>query len=131
MKNGSFAVNKGDNSKFAGLDENTKDLAGNPRLYQDDIDLGAYESQFDIVTEIIEASDYFKVLANPTMDIYKLISSKMIEIAELRDLNGKLINKSSVNETETIIDLRSLSTGVYIVSAKFGEKMRVVKVLKR
>lgn len=131
MKNGSFAVNKGDNSKFAGLDENTKDLAGNPRRYQDDIDLGAYESQFDIVTEIIEASDYFKVLSNPTMDIYKLISSKIIEIAELRDLNGKLINKSSVNETETIIDLRSLSTGVYIVSAKFGEKMRVVKVLKR
>src|SRR5690606_4302246 len=39
------AVNTGNNSLFPDLDENTLDLAGNPRLFGAVIDLGAYESQ--------------------------------------------------------------------------------------
>ncbi|WP_412465751.1 MBG domain-containing protein [Pedobacter sp. KLB.chiD] len=43
------AINKGDNSLFTGLDANSRDLAGNARVYQYNsngaIDLGAYELQ--------------------------------------------------------------------------------------
>ncbi|GEM_PF-1204277 len=42
------AVNEGSNSLFTGLNANTKDLAGNPRVYQYGsgiIDMGAYELQ--------------------------------------------------------------------------------------
>ncbi|MFD1631135.1 T9SS type A sorting domain-containing protein [Pseudopedobacter beijingensis] len=45
----SIAVNAGGNALYANLDENTKDLAGNPRVYRYNdagiIDLGAYELQ--------------------------------------------------------------------------------------
>ncbi|WP_300598404.1 right-handed parallel beta-helix repeat-containing protein [Niabella sp.] len=43
LKPTSPAVNKGSNTLFAGLDANTRDLAGNPRLSGAAIDLGAYE----------------------------------------------------------------------------------------
>ena len=53
LKNGGAAVNVGSNALFTGLDANTKDLAGNPRVYDfangGIIDLGAYEYQGDPV----------------------------------------------------------------------------------
>jgi hypothetical protein len=47
LKNGSPAVDKGDDDLYVNLTQNTKDLAGNARVYQFNggvIDLGAYES---------------------------------------------------------------------------------------
>ncbi len=38
------AINAGDNSLFPGLSAQTKDLAGSPRLFGTNIDMGAYES---------------------------------------------------------------------------------------
>ncbi|ADY52959.1 Fibronectin type III domain protein [Pseudopedobacter saltans DSM 12145] len=50
------AVNKGSNTSFTGLDANTKDLAGNARVYKyasaGVIDMGAYELQADAATAI-------------------------------------------------------------------------------
>ncbi|WP_410220952.1 YDG domain-containing protein [Pedobacter sp.] len=50
------AVNKGSNALFTGLDANTKDLAGNARVYKyataGVIDMGAYELQADAATAI-------------------------------------------------------------------------------
>ncbi|MCJ0741862.1 YDG domain-containing protein [Pedobacter montanisoli] len=50
------AVNKGSNASFTGLDANTKDLAGNARVYKyasaGVIDMGAYELQADAATAI-------------------------------------------------------------------------------
>ncbi len=50
LQNGSPAVNTGVNALYAGLDANTKDLAGNPRVHKFTtggiIDLGAYESTY-------------------------------------------------------------------------------------
>ncbi len=43
-KVGSPVINTGDQTLFAGLNTNTKDLAGNPRLTGANIDLGAYEA---------------------------------------------------------------------------------------
>lgn len=49
LKPNSPAVNKGSNAFFDGLNAHTKDLAGNPRVYDSSnsglIDMGAYESQ--------------------------------------------------------------------------------------
>lgn len=49
LKNTSLAVNTGNNMLFTGLNANTKDLAGNPRVYEfaneGVIDMGAYEHQ--------------------------------------------------------------------------------------
>jgi len=54
LKNGSPAINAGNNALFTGLDENTEDLAGNPRVqnFADGgiIDLGAYESPYEELT---------------------------------------------------------------------------------
>ncbi len=45
LKSGSPVINKGSNALFSGLDENTRDLAGNTRLFGPAIDIGAYEYQ--------------------------------------------------------------------------------------
>lgn len=44
----SKALNGGRNALFQGLDETTKDLAGNPRLYATSIDMGVYELHYII-----------------------------------------------------------------------------------
>lgn len=43
LKENSPAKNTGNNALYAGLDEDTKDLSGNPRLAGPNIDMGAYE----------------------------------------------------------------------------------------
>ena len=50
LKNGAVAVDAGNNDLFTDLDENTLDLAGNPRLNGTTIDLGAYESSIVPIT---------------------------------------------------------------------------------
>jgi hypothetical protein len=51
LKSGSVAIDVGDEDLYAGLDANTKDLAGNARVYQFSgggvLDLGAYESSYN------------------------------------------------------------------------------------
>ncbi|MBB4119762.1 hypothetical protein GGR32_002068, partial [Mesonia hippocampi] len=44
LKNGSPAINTGDNNIYTGDINNDTDLAGNPRLYDNIIDIGAFES---------------------------------------------------------------------------------------
>ncbi|MGO3719594.1 MAG: beta strand repeat-containing protein, partial [Mesonia hippocampi] len=45
LANNSPAINTGDNSIYTGDINNDTDLAGNPRLYNNTIDIGAFESQ--------------------------------------------------------------------------------------
>lgn len=45
LKSTAVVINKGNNSFFTGLDSSTLDLAGNPRLDDTMIDMGAYEFQ--------------------------------------------------------------------------------------
>jgi len=56
LKLGSPVINKGDNIHFSGLNENTKDLAGNARVYNYTtggiIDMGAYESPYNSSLEV-------------------------------------------------------------------------------
>jgi len=46
----SAAVNSGDNALYTGTLATDKDLAGNPRVFQNTIDLGAYEAQALVIT---------------------------------------------------------------------------------
>ncbi|HRP90477.1 MAG TPA: choice-of-anchor Q domain-containing protein [Edaphocola sp.] len=52
LKSTAPVINKGDNSLFPNLNGSTIDLAGNPRLFQNIIDMGTYESQFNIPAPI-------------------------------------------------------------------------------
>ncbi len=63
LSDASPAIDAGDNSLFPGLDGDTKDLAGNTRLINANIDLGAYESQ----TVLIQPQ-----IINPIADITKM-----------------------------------------------------------
>ncbi|AUC86356.1 hypothetical protein CW731_14190 [Polaribacter sp. ALD11] len=52
LKTGSIAVNAGSNTLFTDAGGNVttdKDLAGNPRVFQNIIDMGAYESQTELI----------------------------------------------------------------------------------
>src|SRR5690606_13651669 len=62
-------VNEGSNALFSGLDANTLDLAGNPRLFGATIDFGAYELQTApviVITPNTEGIVYVKTMATGT-----------------------------------------------------------------
>ncbi|MFD1629851.1 choice-of-anchor Q domain-containing protein [Pseudopedobacter beijingensis] len=70
LKNTSPLINKGDNSLYTGLDANTKDLAGNARVYKFSgsgiIDMGAYEYQGDPVIVITPTNNILYVKKGAT-----------------------------------------------------------------
>ncbi len=63
LKHDASAVNAGNNALFVGLTTNTKDLAGNSRLYGLAIDMGAYEYQ---LTPDVSGIIYVKETATGT-----------------------------------------------------------------
>ncbi|MCO5247440.1 MAG: T9SS type A sorting domain-containing protein [Chitinophagales bacterium] len=90
LKINSLAVNNGSNALFVGLNGNTKDLAGNARVYRYTtggiIDLGAYESLYDsplsadtghiiYVKEIATGTGSGNTWNNATNDLYHAIQT--------------------------------------------------------
>ncbi|MBB4118810.1 hypothetical protein GGR32_001090, partial [Mesonia hippocampi] len=66
LKDGSPAINTGDNSLYTGDINNDTDLAGNPRLYDNIIDMGAFESQTPAIILTPDANNILYVNKNVT-----------------------------------------------------------------
>ncbi|MGO3707350.1 beta strand repeat-containing protein, partial [Mesonia hippocampi] len=66
LKDGNPAINTGDNSLYTGDINNDTDLAGNPRLYDNIIDMGAYESQTPTIILTPDANNILYVNKNVT-----------------------------------------------------------------
>lgn len=70
------------------------------------------------------------IYPNPTSTQVTIKSDKLIQIVQVKDLNGKLIYEVHSNAMETVIDLGELSDGVYIleITSDFGSKIeRIIK----
>ncbi|MBB4119281.1 hypothetical protein GGR32_001579, partial [Mesonia hippocampi] len=66
LKDGSPAINTGSNSLYTGDINNDTDLAGNPRLYDNMIDMGAFESQTPTIILTPDANNILYVDKNVT-----------------------------------------------------------------
>jgi len=113
-------IDAGNNALFAGLDENTKDLADNPRVYNSGIiDLGAYEYQgLKIITSVAEQKNKslsIQIYPNPATEQITISDLKGNEIITIYDATGTMVTQLKGNTTETTIALDHLNAGIYHV----------------
>jgi hypothetical protein len=86
----------------------------------------------DITTGINDVSNSFdfSIFPNPTTDIIKISSSKEATI-EILNINGQIIKTINHDSGEFSVDIRDLSSGVYIIKAKTDKKIVTKKFIKQ
>jgi hypothetical protein len=121
----SAAINSGSNSAlnatYYRAMYTTTDFAGNTRILNSTIDMGAYE---------INSTTTGITLNNQNNSIFKVIENGIVfksnSFVEVISLSGKSVWKGLANN-QTI----RLAKGAYIVKATFGQKVEVEKVIVR
>jgi len=111
------------------------DLAGNPRIYNNVIDLGAYEWSTVGITDIIEMEDPVKIWPNPTEGKFKVQSSKFkveFQRIELVDIFGKVVvtleSRNNIDPVE--LDISHLPSGIYLLRTSLENKTINKKLVK-
>jgi len=123
---GSPAIDAGNNSYIsAGI---TTDLAGNARIHNSIVDLGAYEYDAALSTSDFTSFSEFTVYPNPSDSIVNVTSMEKIETIEIISLDGREIQ--SVSDSK--IDISTLSNGIYLLQVKTTEgKTGTKKIVKK
>jgi hypothetical protein len=82
---------------------------------------------------VIVKNDQAKVFPNPVTDIIQIEFSSVsavAESAEVFDLNGRLMLRSSQLRTMSSLDLRFLPVGIYSIRFHFSDRMETHRILK-
>jgi hypothetical protein len=104
---------------------NGTDLAGNPRIYNGLIDLGAYEYNSGAgIKEFLQAN--FTVFPNPAADQIKVSGLQGKETLRFYNINGQLLFTRKVT-SETNIPVGHLPSGMYFVKMNNGQTLKWVK----
>lgn len=106
LSSGSPAIDAGNNSYVVG----TEDLAGNSRIYNSTIDMGAYEFNGSNPSVGVEenAMSNINVFPNPASNTIQ-ISGWDVESVKIFDVNGSLVK----NSKSSIVSIEELEQGVY------------------
>lgn len=74
----------------------------------------------------------FSVTPNPATELIQIISEENVETYEITDLNGKLVSNGTLNSNLSTINVKHLSTGIYIIkAATTSGKTAVQKIVKQ
>lgn len=92
-------------------------------------DVMVVESSVDI--EEAWTTKFVKLFPNPAVNEVVITSEIPLGLIELKDLNGKVIYSSAVNDPHTTIDISRLSMGVYIIEVSNSEKKYIERMVKR
>ncbi|MEA3476724.1 MAG: right-handed parallel beta-helix repeat-containing protein [Bacteroidota bacterium] len=128
-------INKG-TPDTTGLYLPSSDLAGNDRIYEDIVDIGAYESQHSTSSPELLDGEGFRVYPNPGSGMYILecLQDKHEDLlVEIHGVNGERVYEIQPGgDTEIIpIDLSMLPGGIYFVTVySKGQVLFRQKVIK-
>jgi predicted outer membrane repeat protein len=111
------------------------DLAGNPRIINNILDMGAYEWYTVDVKDNYRNESPVKVWPNPTKGKFKVQSSKFkvpIQQVELVDIFGKIVLIQKVRDDNEPIefDISYLSSGIYLVRIFLADEYITKRLLK-
>jgi hypothetical protein len=89
-----------------------------------------YQSVLQVLGVKELEKDNVKIYPNPTADfVYvTLKSNSKIEDAEIYDASGRLVLKTKIDSGE--LDLRSLNSGIYMISFK-NPDLKPIKIIKK
>ncbi len=108
------------------------DLAGNMRIVQDTIDIGAYENQLTTNITYSGKSDKILVFPNPATDklIIRIPQNQFHKgWAILNDINGNPVLKIQIENSLQEYDLSFLPRGIYIMKITSGELINTEKII--
>lgn len=126
LQAGSPAIDSGNNSFISA--GTTTDLAGNARIHNSIIDLGAYEYNAALSTNNFNSFSEFTVFPNPGNSIVSVICIELIDNIQIISLDGREIK--SVSDSK--IDISALSNGIYLLRVKTTSgKTGIKKIIKK
>jgi len=101
-----------------GLELPEEDAFGNPRIFGNRIDIGAYENQTEVWNNVfsLEKNMQITYYPNPVQNSLniKIESKELInKNLEIYDINGKLLKTMQISNNTITIDVSDLETGVY------------------
>jgi hypothetical protein len=122
LQAGSSCINTGNpNGTYT-----STDIAGNPRVSENIIDIGAYEYQ-GISTEFPDSKKgmEFRFVPNPSTGKFILRNSDVGKI-EIYDILGKIVSTQNVNQKNQAIeiDLSGSKRGVYVAKYTLNDQTR-------
>ncbi|NOR87862.1 MAG: T9SS type A sorting domain-containing protein, partial [Bacteroidales bacterium] len=115
------------NSDTTGLNIPLVDLDGNPRIYEDIIDMGAYENQDQSVNIDYPRKDRIVFYPNPTKDVFYITGLEVLNIQVMNE-HGQLIIE---NSSSTKIDLGPYANGIYLVKITTNKQILTRKLMKQ
>lgn len=134
--NGNYNLQTSSPCKDVGLDTldyfPQLDLAGNPRLYGSEYDMGAYENQPGSFIAQNNFELEVSVFPNPTSGIIKINSKDLkIKNVEIIELTGKIVQQLSPDNSEFTIDISNFENGIYIMKIQTENKIITTKIIKK
>ncbi len=113
------------------------DIAGNPRVFDGRIDIGAYEYQWPIFTASVSQTE-FEVYPNPTNGIIFIQMQDVNNISgnleiEIYDMPGEIICSKNFNTKQTThnIDISSSPNGIYFLKIYDKDKLYICRIVKQ
>lgn len=138
LENNSPAHDFGDNSLYSQISattpENSVDLANNPRLFGDNIDLGVYEIQEPVsIEKITVPTNQTHIYPNPTLDIIHITSKtdSFNQVSVYSPQGTLVLQKLLQNTKETSIDIASLPAGVYLLTISYETNDNTYRIVKK
>ena len=104
---------------MSGFDIPEFDIAGNQRIIDNIIDIGAYENQ--LVTSINDIeNNHISIYPNPSNGIFTITNYELeITNIEIIDITGQTIKQYSIfNNQHSIINLEEQPAGIYFINIK-------------
>jgi uncharacterized repeat protein (TIGR01451 family) len=77
-----------------------------------------------------EIDDSVKIYPNPSKDIVNIIADGNINCFELYDVQGRLLQLSTVNDVNAKLDISQRASGMYFVKVKTEAGIKVEKIVK-
>lgn len=94
-------------------------------------DMGADEFTATTAATNESAKQEIRLYPNPVVDYVTIKSSTKVDAVDVYNVSGQKVSSTSLSAGTGSVDMRSLTSGVYIISVKSGKDVHTVKVIKK